>query len=199
MIALIGELQYRLSHVKKTSWHWRIAEDFLGEDAQGKACTYYCLKLPFTLFAWTIRLMVLAVFLPINWFFGRRPRIHHPKEGYQPPETTWWYVYPYKTSRKGTKYLLAPWEIALALFVVGGVVGQLFFGLNFFGTLAKFGQAIGFPIGVGLGLFLLWLLVMGLWYCFRYGLPSLWRLFWRGFMWPFKLLGQKCPPLVVED
>jgi len=112
---MVNNLKNRFSHVSADSWHWELTETFLGEKAQGKACTYYWFKLPLalTLYAITVICAVLqfacrAVFIAMAWFLGFRFRGKvfgdvTDDRNYQK----------YKVRRDGSKSRFAPWELIL--------------------------------------------------------------------------------------
>ncbi len=132
-------LKNYLSHIRKTSWHYKLVHGIWGSKTSGKACTYYWLKLPSSALAYMGLIILVIVFgifvLGGGWFFGyvattfktEDPFLknwletHKDSLGHEPG----WY--PYRYTSKGKKRHVLPWQVVLTL---GSVVAIWYFGVQ---------------------------------------------------------------------
>lgn len=146
MFRPLSWLKYRLSHVKKSSWHYSIVEDLWGKHitfAGSKTCVYYWWWLPLSLVLYLALWTLLAVIVFISVFVGRIPTFFKTEN----EEMTIYsgdFTYPYKRLPSGKRIPIALWEIAL--------VGAVVFGIYYsFAINPMVAQILGVIIGAILG------------------------------------------------
>jgi hypothetical protein len=118
MMKMLIKVKDRLSHVSADSWHWKITKEIFGSKAHGKTCTYYWFKVPLSMLALTALVIITFLYhtcriitVVVMWFFGRTFNANISNldmgvtEGYNYTD--------YKEHRDGSRYRIAPWEIAL--------------------------------------------------------------------------------------
>ncbi len=184
-----------LSHVRETSWHYKLVKSVWGQKApEGKACSYYWLKLPSSLLALAGLFLFVVIFGTLviggGWFFGFIPTIFKTEDPYLKSyladhyrEPSW---YPYGYTSKGKKRHIFPWQVAL--------VG-IFFALSYY--LGFENQTAGAVVGISTGSVVGGFLVLGV---FIFLISKSWKT-------PALVSARKsvksawdkaCPPLVVE-
>lgn len=187
-------LKTRLSHVKETTWHFRLAKEIWGSKnlQQSKACTYYWFKLPVAAIVLSILMVVLVVISVISSFLGFIP-VWIQEERAKEQGVNQQFAYPYKHLPSGRRLPFAIWEIVVLgaigyglyySFFVNPEVGMLLAeaALDLFKLAAI---ALGILLAIGVLTYLLWRawktgsIAQG-----RANLKAAWD--------------RTCPPLVVE-
>ena len=156
MLSLLSRVKDSLSHVKASTWHYKAVHEIWGWRAnEGKACTYYWFKLPTSLLALLMLIILGAIITVAAWFVGRTPTWFKTEDPYL-TDYKRELCYPYGYTSKGKKRHVMPWWFGLvALFagvfyylaIANPVVGLI--------TISVIGSMIG-------GVLILALLVFGI-------------------------------------
>lgn len=152
-------LKNYLSHIRETSWHYKLVHGIWGKYTSGKACTYYWLKFPSSVLAY-IGIAVLVASMATfvfggGWFFGYVSTVfktedpflknwldtHKDSGGHEPG----WYPYRY-TSKGKKRHIFFPWQAAL-----GGIFLALVYYLGFVNQTAGLVVGLAFAIVFVLG------------------------------------------------
>lgn len=121
MLRFLGRIKERLSNIKDTDWHYQVVELPFHDAENGKACSYYWLKLPFALLWWCFLCIVAVMLFVGGLFFGyvvtffptkniEFASIHDNKV-----------FYPYKRFPNGKRMPVAPWEVVALIGVLSAV------------------------------------------------------------------------------
>lgn len=124
-MGILSWLKYWLSHIDDTTWHYQFTHSIWGNNTPGKACYYYWGKLPLTLIAWIV-ILVLGFILAVGgWFCGYVLTDFKTTDPFllsNKGEND--LFYPYRYTSKGKLRRIMPWQVAIVA-VFGALVYYL--------------------------------------------------------------------------
>lgn len=181
-------LKNHLSHVKSTSWHFKVVEWTWGKKTYGNACAYYWVKLPLALLLPPFLFVIVVVIIGgISLFFGRIITYFEPKDETRKILVRGDPWYGYKETPNGNNFLVAPWEVVTVLTVL--------YGLYYLAVVdQELGKNIVLWVGVVVAIIAAIVTIgFAIWKLFHSQITSI----------AFSSLGDTwdnvCPPLVVDE
>ena len=146
---ILSWLKESLSHVRESTWHYQMVHGIWGDRTRGKACYYYWLKMPSSVVAWPIVIVVafvlVSLFTVIAWFVGYIPTLFETEDdnlnAITPKDAMF---YPYGYTSKGVRRRVMPWLVAFWLGVLAVIAA--------FGWLIYYWSTVNQSAGIDAGL-----------------------------------------------